>query len=149
MRAPAHRKRRLGSGRGERPAMGSLAQKVDTLREQLGLVDGRPLAASVDEAVFQLGLADQVKGFNLVQQADACLTALGTPSASAAAAPVAPSASAAAESVVLMGLPVGADQAPIALKTAMLSRNRQATKSYPGSTQLSQRNPKMEVDEKL
>ena len=34
--------------------MGSLAQKVDTLREQLGLVDGRPLAASVDEAVFQL-----------------------------------------------------------------------------------------------
>ena len=71
--------------------MGSLPQKVDTLREQLGLVDGRPLAASVDEAVFQLGLADQVKGFNLVQKADACLTALGTPSASAAAAPVAPS----------------------------------------------------------
>ena len=76
--------------------MGSLPQKVDTLREQLGLVDGRPLAESVAEAVFQLGLADQVKGFNLVQQADACLTALGTPSASAAAAPVAPSASAAA-----------------------------------------------------
>ena len=89
----------------ERPAMGSLAQKVDTLREQLGLVDGRPLAASVDEAVFQLGLADQVKGFNLVQQADACLTALGTPSASAAAAPVAPSATAsrarAAEAITL------------------------------------------------
>ena len=113
MRAPAHRKRRLGSGRGERPAMGSLAQKVDTLREQLGLVDGRPLAASVDEAVFQLGLADQVKGFNLVQKADACLTALGTPSASAAAAPVAPSASAAAARDVLIGLPVGAAQAPM------------------------------------
>ena len=96
--------------------MGSLAQKVDTLREQLGLVDGRPLAASIDEAVFQLGLADQVKGFNLVQKADACLTALGTSSASAAAAAVAPSASAAAESVVLMGLPAGADQAPIAQK---------------------------------
>jgi len=96
--------------------MGSLAQKVDTIREQLGLVDGRPLAASVDEAVFQLGLADQVKGFNLVQKADACLTALGTSSASAAAAAVAPSASAAAESVVLMGLPAGADQAPIAQK---------------------------------
>jgi len=71
--------------------MGSLAQKVDTLREQLGLVDGRPLAASVDEAVFQLGLADKVKGFNLVQKLDACLADLGTPSASAAAAPVAPS----------------------------------------------------------
>ena len=71
--------------------MGSLAQKVDTIREQLGLVDGRPLAASVDEAVFQLGLADKVKGFNLIQKVDACLATLGTPSASAAAAPVAPS----------------------------------------------------------
>ena len=85
--------------------MGSLAQKVDTLREQPGLVDGLSLAESVNVAVFQLGLADKVKGFNLVQKADACLTALGTPSASAAA-----------ESVVLMGLPVGADQAPIAQK---------------------------------
>ena len=71
--------------------MGSLPQKVDTLREQLGLVDGRPLAASIDEAVFQLGLADKVKGFNLIQKVDACLATLGTPSASAAAAPVAPS----------------------------------------------------------
>ena len=71
--------------------MGSLAQKVDTLRVQLGLVDGLPFAESVNVAVFQLGLADQVKGFNLVQQADACLTALGIPSASAAAAIVAPS----------------------------------------------------------
>ena len=71
--------------------MRSLAQKVDTLREQLGLVDGLSLAESVNVAVFQLGLADKVKGFNLVQKADACLTTLGTPSASAAAAPVAPS----------------------------------------------------------
>ena len=83
--------------------MGSLAQKVDTIREQLGLVDGLSLAESVNVAVFQLGLADQVKGFNLVQKADACLTALlGTPSASAAAAPD-----------VLIGLPVGAAQAPM------------------------------------
>ena len=85
--------------------MGSLAQKVDTLRVQLGLVDGLPFAESVNVAVFQLGLADQVKGFNLVQKADACLTALGTPSASAAAAPVAPSATAsrarAAEAITL------------------------------------------------
>ena len=93
--------------------MGSLAQKVDTLRVQLGLVDGLPFAESVNVAVFQLGLADQVKGFNLVQKADACLTALGTPSASAAAAPVAPSASAAAARDVLIGLPVGAAQAPM------------------------------------
>ena len=93
--------------------MGSLAQKVDTLRVQLGLVDGLPFAESVNVAVFQLGLADQVKGFNLVQKADACLTALGTPSASAAAAPVAPSASAAAAPDVLIGLPVGAAQAPM------------------------------------
>ena len=53
--------------------MGSLAQKVDTLREQLGLVDGLSLAESVNVAVFQLGLADKVKGFNLVQKADVCL----------------------------------------------------------------------------
>ena len=72
---------------GQRPAMGSLTQKVDTLRVQLGLVDGQSIVESVNEAVFQFGLADQVKGFNLVQKADACLTALGTPSASAAAAP--------------------------------------------------------------
>ena len=44
-------------------AMGSLAQKVDTLREQLGLVDGLSFAESVNVAVFQLGLAAQVKGF--------------------------------------------------------------------------------------
>jgi len=103
--------------------MGSLAQKVDTLREQLGLVDGLSLAASVDEAVFQLGLADQVKGFDLVQKADACLTALGTPSASAAA-----------ESVVLMGLPVGADQAPIAQKMGRRAEPLQAASSVAIST---------------
>jgi len=63
--------------------MGSLTQKVDTLRVQLGLVDGQSLVESVNVAVFELGLADQVKGFNLVQKADACLTALlGTTAAS-------------------------------------------------------------------
>ena len=56
----------------------SLSQKVDTLRAHLGLPAGQPLVETVDKAVQQLGLQDQVKGMTMAQKVAACLSGVDT-----------------------------------------------------------------------
>lgn len=55
----------------------SLAAKVDTLREQLGLHADLVIKDVVDQAVEQLGLSGQCKGMPLIEQVDRCLQVLG------------------------------------------------------------------------
>ena len=52
--------------------------EVETIRAQLGLPAGRPLVETVDKAVQELGLSEDVKGQNLVQTINACLNKMGS-----------------------------------------------------------------------
>ena len=51
--------------------------KAAMLREELGIISEMPVTELVNEAVDQLGLAEDVTGLDLEQKADRCLEALG------------------------------------------------------------------------
>mmetsp|Transcript_7850 Transcript_7850/g.15717 ORF Transcript_7850/g.15717 Transcript_7850/m.15717 type:complete len:275 (-) Transcript_7850:242-1066(-) len=60
------------------PTQATLQQKVDMLRNELGLSNGRQLTETIAEAVQVIGLEEEVKAFNMLQTVDACLQTLGT-----------------------------------------------------------------------
>ena len=52
--------------------------KVNVLIEQLDLPESDPFVETVDKAVLELGLADELKGANIVQKLDACICNLSS-----------------------------------------------------------------------
>jgi hypothetical protein len=52
----------------------TLQQKAETLRAQLGLDAGLPIADIVVQAISQLGLESEVKALTMVEKVDRCLT---------------------------------------------------------------------------
>ena len=60
----------------------TLQDKVATLRTQLGLPTTDALVVTIDKAIEQLGLDGELKGQNLSQKVDACLSTLGAKSQS-------------------------------------------------------------------
>ena len=57
----------------------SLASKANTLKEQLGLEDGLPIVAIVDQAAVQLGITEEAGPLPIVEKCDLCLSELGNP----------------------------------------------------------------------
>ena len=56
--------------------MGTLKEKADIIKRELGLEPGLPIADIINQACVQLGLVDEVGSLTLVQRADACISTL-------------------------------------------------------------------------
>ena len=77
--AQASRQSQGGGGMNKQQAM-SFNDKVQVLRDQLGLASGLPAFQVVASAVKEFGLAEEASGLTLVEQLDAVMAALGVSS---------------------------------------------------------------------
>ena len=121
----------------------ALAEKIETLRAQLGLAQGTPVVETIGQAVNQLGLESQTTSMTLVEKVDLCMATLGLNSSVAAMGAgqsiFVVEATAVPMSQPMMGLPVAVAHAmPVAHVMAPTTQqmSRARTISFEGRTPL-------------